>query len=104
MAQVKAAPVAAAISGFDWQFYLNHYVDLRAAGITTQAQAQQHYTNNGVREGRLVNAAIAKARFNWQNYIVQYPDLVQAGIVTQDTAWQHYVNHGRAESRQAAFA
>lgn len=37
---------------FNWQYYLDAYPDLRANGVTTEAQARQHWLNGGIYEGR----------------------------------------------------
>uniref|UniRef100_A0A6H1Z5M4 Sialidase domain-containing protein n=1 Tax=viral metagenome TaxID=1070528 RepID=A0A6H1Z5M4_9ZZZZ len=37
---------------WNWQVYLAAYKDLRDAGLTTQAQAEQHYLANGYKENR----------------------------------------------------
>lgn len=38
---------------FEWQFYLNHYPDLRKAGINNQKDAYKHWCNHGKTEKRL---------------------------------------------------
>lgn len=52
---VQAIPPA---TNFDWQYYLQNYGDLGAAGITTESQATDHWNSNGKQEGRLPNATI----------------------------------------------
>lgn len=37
---------------FEWQFYLNHYPDLRKAGINNQKDAYRHWCNHGKAENR----------------------------------------------------
>jgi glycosyltransferase involved in cell wall biosynthesis len=38
---------------FDWEFYLNHYMDLRNAGLTCKEDAISHYLNFGRYECRI---------------------------------------------------
>lgn len=38
---------------FDWQAYLAYYPDLLHSGITSEAEAQQHYLEHGRQEGRI---------------------------------------------------
>jgi hypothetical protein len=38
---------------FEWQFYLNHYPDLRKAGINNQKDAYRHWCNHGKTEKRV---------------------------------------------------
>jgi hypothetical protein len=37
---------------FDWEFYINHYSDIRSAGLDTEKLAKYHYINWGRKEGR----------------------------------------------------
>ncbi|MFH0986164.1 MAG: hypothetical protein V1882_11660 [Candidatus Omnitrophota bacterium] len=41
---------------FDWETYVQNYEDLRQAGITTEAKAQQHWMEFGKDEGREYHA------------------------------------------------
>jgi hypothetical protein len=80
---------------FDWQYYLANNPDLGAAGITTQAQAKQHWLAYGINEGRRGAAA-----FDPRRYLEMYPDLQNAfGLTNYRAAIQHYVTSGRAEGR-----
>jgi hypothetical protein len=38
--------------GFDWNYYLDNYPDLRKNGVLTQKDAIIHWNNNGKSEGR----------------------------------------------------
>ena len=37
---------------FDWETYINNYIDLKKAGINTREKALQHWNNHGKKEGR----------------------------------------------------
>jgi hypothetical protein len=41
---------------FDWKTYLNNYDDLRNAKINTKIKAWKHWTNIGIKEGRVLYA------------------------------------------------
>ena len=52
-ARQRAALQRALPAEFDWQTYLLYHPDLRASGVTTEAQAKQHYIKQGRAEGRM---------------------------------------------------
>ena len=52
-ARQRAAMQRALPAEFDWQTYLLYHPDLRASGVTTEAQAKQHYIKQGRAEGRV---------------------------------------------------
>ncbi len=52
-ARQRAALQRALPAEFDWQTYLLYHPDLRASGISTEAQAKQHYIKQGRAEGRV---------------------------------------------------
>jgi len=45
---------------FDWKFYLEHYEDLRNAGLKTENDAKTHYLNHGQFENRLYYDSLEK--------------------------------------------
>src|SRR5437868_7038068 len=50
---------------FDYKFYLEHYPDLKRAGITTQESALTHWINHGKKEGRVC----CKAKINSKSVV-----------------------------------
>lgn len=52
-ARQRAALQRALPAEFDWQTYLLYHPDLRASGVSTEAQAKQHYIKQGRAEGRV---------------------------------------------------
>jgi len=45
---------------FDWEFYLEHYEDLRNAGLRTKENAETHYLNHGQYENRVFYNKVKK--------------------------------------------
>jgi|GEM_PF-738031 len=70
---------------FDQAWYLEHYPDVRTAGVNPL----QHFLYDGIPEGRLPNPYFAPA---W--YLETYPDL-SPGV----DPFSHYVIYGAAEGR-----
>jgi hypothetical protein len=85
---------------FHWKFYLDWNADLRPAGITTQAKAEEHWTNTGYKECRR-----ASAEFHSVHYLSLNPDVAAAyGANNCAGAVSHYLNYGRMEyGRQKTF-
>ena len=52
-ARQRSALQRALPAEFDWQTYLLYHPDLRASGVSTEAQAKQHYIKQGRAEGRV---------------------------------------------------
>jgi len=95
---------------FDWETYVQNYVDLRNAGIDTEAKAKQHWVEYGKNEGRDYhelkgwNASSDAAQqlprdFNWQTYVDNYGDLQRLDIHTREQAAEHWMTIGRKEGR-----
>lgn len=54
---------------FDWKFYLDHYEDLRKAGLKTRDDAKSHYLKHGRLEGRIFsNRSIEIFYSKYQSY------------------------------------
>jgi hypothetical protein len=109
------------MSDFNWETYLNNYIDLRNAGINSRELALQHWNNHGKNEGRTdkdinkdinkninkdinkdINKNINKNinnDFDWETYINNYEDLRNDGINTYESALQHWNNYGKYENR-----
>ena len=86
------------MNNFDWEYYINHYPDLKAAGINTREGALYHWFKYGLSEGRQCNKNNIKVLFDWKFYIRTYTDL-QATIKTQNDAFTHWLKHGIKENR-----
>jgi MoaA/NifB/PqqE/SkfB family radical SAM enzyme len=93
---VIQVPTAADPPFLDWRYYLDSYSDLRAAGLTTQAQAQNHWLTHGIDEGRR-----GSDRFWAAEYLRMYPDLAAAfGPTNYAAAIRHYRIFGMDEGRR----
>lgn len=79
---------------FNWRFYLYSNPDLINYGLTTEAQAINHWVNNGVYEGRQAHPA-----FHSLQYMQKYPDLLAAFWYNYHAATAHYIANGHAEGR-----
>lgn len=86
---------------FDWEVYVNNYLDLKTSGISTEEKAKKHYESFGKKEGRVGNKKISTdwEDFDWQYYINTYQDLAKVGINDELKALQHYTNFGKKEGR-----
>jgi hypothetical protein len=89
----NSSPASPAV--FDWQYYLDRNPDLRAAGITTEVAAQDHWLRYRIREGRQ-----GCATFWSVDYLDLYPDLRAAFDSDYFAALRHYVDYGRGEGRR----
>lgn len=83
---------------FDWRFYLYNNPDLIQAGITTEMQASQHWSNNGIYEGRQAHPA-----FHTRQYLDKYADLKAAFVLDYSKALFHFLQYGYAEGRIGYF-
>lgn len=79
---------------FNWRFYLYSNPDLINYGLTTEAQAVNHWSNSGVYEGRQAHPA-----FHSLQYIQKYTDILGAFWYNYHAATMHYVNSGHSEGR-----
>ena len=75
-----------------WIHYLAANPDLLTR-ITTQQSAEQHYVQQGRRQGR-------PTRFKWEAYLAANPDLMAAGLARENEAVDHYLKYGWREKRQ----
>ncbi|MCH8620607.1 hypothetical protein [Undibacterium sp. TS12] len=83
---------------FDWRFYLYSNPDLIQAGLTTEFQALQHWSNNGIYEGRQAHPA-----FHTRQYLDKYADLKAAFGLDYSKAVSHFLQYGYAEGRIGYF-
>ncbi|CAH2792292.1 MAG: Glycosyl transferase, group 2 family [uncultured Caballeronia sp.] len=83
--------------GFDAEFYVRAYPDVRESGVDPVS----HYVQHGKSEGRLASLPPAdqylKEPFNADFYLQQYPDVRDSGA----DPYEHYVLYGKAEGRLA---
>ncbi len=86
---------------FDWEFYINYYIDLKNARIVTKQAAELHYKKFGKKENRVYNRKfIVEANFDWKKYLSLNPDLQNQGITNQDKAIKHWVEIGKLQNRK----
>ncbi|MCR5031274.1 MAG: hypothetical protein K6A92_00280 [Lachnospiraceae bacterium] len=81
---------------FDPIFYANRYPDLKAAGITTDAQLKSHFLTNGMKEGRQ-----GHAQFDVHAYKDRYTDLQKIYGEDLTQYYYHFINNGYREGRKA---
>lgn len=81
---------------YDYNYYINHYMDLRLAFELDDVATLQHFINYGMNEGR-----IAKADFNVMNYKNRYADLQNAFGDDLKSYYLHYMQYGKNEGRIA---
>ncbi|KAJ1428409.1 hypothetical protein B484DRAFT_67973 [Ochromonadaceae sp. CCMP2298] len=86
---------------FDWKMYVQRNPDLEGVGITTEAQALDHYVNNGKKEGRVHSTAEERYKCDWRVYLLLNPDVAAAVSLPQAAA--HYHQSGRSEGRECRF-
>jgi hypothetical protein len=79
---------------FNWRFYLYNNPDLVRFGLVSQAQAESHWSSNGIHEGRQGHLA-----FHAAQYAQNYPDLKAAFGSNYAALAAHYTNNGLAEGR-----
>ena len=70
----------------DSAWYLEHYPDVKAAGVDPRA----HFVKHGIKEGRSPNAF-----FNTRWYLAEYPDVARSG----KNPVKHYLKYGAKEGR-----
>jgi len=84
---------------FNWRFYLDANPDLMAKGLLTEADAQTHWSVNGINEGRQ-----AVASFHSKQYLDKYADVAAAyGSKNYAAAISHYLQYGYNEGRIGYF-
>lgn len=97
--------------GFDPNFYLSHYDDLK--NIKGKGSALKHYINHGRHEGRYINEndflkngmnsdSISENNFDVSAYKFYNKDLAKR-FETEEEFFLHYVRHGKKEGRIANF-
>lgn len=74
------------LPGFDTDYYLSRYLDVRATGV----DPLKHYLEHGWKEGRDPSAG-----FSTSGYLKANPDVAKAGR----NPLLHFVNNGFAEGR-----
>ncbi len=90
------------MNNIDWEKYINHYEDLKQAGIDTKEKALEHWINHGQKEGRQFfnnNNTYNYVDFDWEKYINHYQDLKNSNIRSKKNAWNHWMNYGINENR-----
>ena len=86
---------------FDWEQYVNNYIDLRDSDINTMEKAWNHWITFGVDEKRTYKKIHNEDydSFDWIQYLKNYPELFENGIKTKDDAWFHWFHNGLYEGR-----
>jgi hypothetical protein len=79
---------------FNWRYYLYANPDLIQYGLITKAQAEQHWSNSGIYEGRQAHPS-----FHSLQYMQRYDDLLKAFWYNYKAATLHYITNGNAEGR-----
>ncbi|ANI78454.1 glycosyltransferase [Sphingobium sp. EP60837] len=104
--------VASKAKGFDANFYISHYDDLKS--IKSKRQALSHYIRHGKSEGRFLNEKEyfvnawslkndIRDNFDISAYKFYNKDLISR-FETDEEFFHHYVRHGRKEGRISRFA
>ena len=81
---------------YDFNYYINHNPDIKAAYGNNDVAALLHFINSGMAEGRL-----SKADFNISIYKAANPDLRNAFGANNKAYYMHYIYNGRYEGRKA---
>ena len=81
---------------YDYDYYINHYADLKTAFGNDKTAAFNHFITNGMQEGRQ-----ASAEFNVWVYKDNYADLRKAFGNDLKAYYEHYLTIGKAEGRTA---
>jgi glycosyltransferase involved in cell wall biosynthesis len=81
---------------FDWVIYRELNPDLKAAGLVTQRDVENHYRVHCTRDKRLYNIYQAYPDFNPSAYHKLYPDLSKMSKLELE---RHWVLFGRNEKR-----
>lgn len=80
---------------YDYDYYVSHQPDVKAAYGSSKANALAHFVNNGMAEGRQ-----AKEDFNVNYYMNAYPDLKAAFGTDLTSYYMHYIYNGKSEGRK----
>ena len=89
-----SATTQALRSAFDANFYANKYPDVKNAYGTNADALFNHFLNNGMKEGRMMNS-----NFDPKAYIDAYSDIKAYCNGDYTKAYIHYVNNGIREGR-----
>lgn len=92
--------------GFDWEFYINYYEDLKYAGIDTKNKAYNHYITYGWKEKRIINKNNDRAipiNFDLLFYVNYYEDLKKVYNKNEIIPLSHYLYYGINENRIYSF-
>lgn len=81
---------------YDFDYYVEHYPDLKAAFGNNRVGALEHFVLFGMSEGRQ-----AKGTFNVAVYKNKYIDLQKAFGSSWKSYYLHYIEHGKKEGRTA---
>ncbi len=81
---------------YDFEYYIEHYPDLKAAFGNNRIGALEHFVKFGMSEGRQ-----AKGTFNVSSYKNRYVDLQKAFGSSLKSYYLHYIEHGKKEGRTA---
>ena len=81
---------------YDYNYYINHYADLRIAFEFDDVATLQHFVNYGMNEGRQ-----AKSSFDVFKYKERYADLRNAFCDDLKSYYLHYIYYGKKEGRVA---
>ena len=82
------------LGAFDSQFYASKYSDVKRAYGTDADLLFSHFINNGIKEGRMINA-----NFDPKAYIEAYPDVKSYCNGSYEKAYEHYIKYGRGEGK-----
>ena len=83
---------------YDYQYYVDHNSDVKAAYGNDDIMVLQHFINFGMNEGRR-----AKADFDVLVYRSRYADLQEAFGTKLADYYNHFINFGKAEGRVAVL-
>ncbi len=89
-----AATNKALRENFDATFYANKYADVKNAFGTNADALFNHFLNNGMKEGRMMNS-----NFDPNAYIAAYADIKAYCNGDLTKAYIHYVTNGKREGR-----
>lgn len=81
---------------YDYDYYVEHNADVKAAFGTNTRAVLQHFVNYGMKEGRR-----ASADFDVKSYRNQYADLRRVFGINLQGYYLHYINYGKREGRKA---
>ncbi len=79
---------------YDYNWYIAHNPDVKAAFNGDQVKTLQHFINYGMKEGRN-----SKEDFELISYMKAYPDLRSAFRNDNAKYYIHYMNYGKKEGR-----